>query len=202
VVRKGPTVGLGSRAVSIGPILAGGVPAAGAIAAAAVAARAARRSKATEVQATQLLDAERRISESRQKVFEPMVEALGRFLQLTMEDKFDDAAAKVFLSDMGRFAHWVQIYGSDESVIATMHFLQAVWQEAPTNVLIRLQGELIIATRRELGYPDTRIGCLESFALRINDVFTTPGWRADLTDPLDDVFARHRWLPPWVEPQA
>ena len=81
-----------------------------------------------------------------------------------------------------------------------MHFMQALWVQAPTNVLIRLQGELLISARRDLGYRKTQIRPIESFALRINDVYTNEAWRADLTDPLDVVFARYEWSPPWGEP--
>jgi hypothetical protein len=187
--------------VSIGPVLAAGVPALGAVGAAAVAARAARRSKVAELQVSEVLDLERRLSEARQKVFEPMVEALGRLVELTASKKLDEAAVnEQVLPDIFRFAHWVQIYGSDEAVLATVHFMQALWVEAPANVLIRLQGELILAARRELGYRDTRIRPIEGFALRVKDAYTDPAWSADLADPLDVVFARHNWAPPWAEP--
>ena len=48
-------------------------------AAAIFAAWEARRSKTAEIRATEVLDLERRLSDARQKVFEPMIEALGRF---------------------------------------------------------------------------------------------------------------------------
>lgn len=130
-----------------------------------------------------------------------MIEAIGRFWEITSsgEGLTAEKAKEVLLDDMFKFALWVQIYGSDEAVLATMHFMQALWVQAPAPILIRLQGELIVASRRELGYRDTTIGPLESFALRINDAYTDAAWRADLTDQLDVVFARHEWTPPWAE---
>jgi hypothetical protein len=187
--------------MSIVPVLAAGIPAVGAVAAAGYAAREARRSKTAELQASRILDLERRLSESRQKVFEPLVEALGRFVDFMGKgEALDDldVLKELLLDDLFKFAHWVQIYGSDEAVHATMHFMQAVWAQAPANVLIRLQGELVLAARRELGHRDTEIKPVENFAMRINDAYTDPAWRADLSDPIDVVFARHGWTPPWA----
>jgi hypothetical protein len=182
------------------PLVAAGVPALGAVGAAGVAARAARRSQAAEAQAKRIRDLEKRLSESRAKIFEPMVEAIGRLWDhIARGDPIDPATMKtVALDDIVRFAHWVQIYGSDDSVRVTTQFMQATFNEAPPNVLVRLMGELIIAARRELGYSDTTIGPLESFAMRITDAYTDPTYRADLTEPLEDVFARHDWTPPWL----
>jgi hypothetical protein len=186
--------------MSIGPVLAAGIPAVGAVTAAGFAAREARRSKAAELQATQILELERRLSEARQKVFEPMVEAIGRFWEHIASGKpLDEATTKaIVLDDIFRFAHWVQIYGSDEAVRATVQFMQALWVKAPANILVRFQGELIIAARRELGYRDTEIEPIDSFALRFNDAYTDQAWRADMTDPLEVVFERHDWTPPWL----
>jgi hypothetical protein len=182
------------------PVIAGGVPAIGAVAAAGVAARAARRSKTRELQATEILDLERRLSEARQRVFEPMVEAIGRLWEsIATGQELDEATMKrIVLDDIFRFALWVQIYGTDDAVEATVRFMQALWVQAPSNILVRLQGELILAARRELGYRDTRIRPVDSFALRIRDAYTDQEWRADMTDPLDVVFARHEWTPPWT----
>lgn len=186
--------------MSLGPLLAAGIPALGAVVAAGYAGREARRSKAAELQASRILDLERRLSESRQKVFEPMVEALGRFVDSIGQGQNadPDTLKEILLDDLFRFAHWVQIYGSDEAVHATMHFMQALWAQAPANILIRLQGELILAARRELGHPSTEVKPVENFAMRINDAYTDMAWRADLSDPIDVVFARHKWTPPWL----
>jgi hypothetical protein len=181
------------------PLIAAGVPALGAVGAAGVAAQAAKRSRTAEFQAKRILDLEKRLSDSRAKVFEPMVEAIGRLWDHIESGKpVDPGTMKtVALDDITRFAHWVQIYGSDDSVHATAHFMQASFNSAPSNILVRLMGELIIAARRELGYADTSVGPLESFGMRITDAYTDAHYRADLTDPLDVVFARYQWTPPW-----
>jgi hypothetical protein len=182
------------------PLIAAGIPALGAVGAAGVAARAARRSQAAEAEAKRIRELEKRLSESRARIFEPMVEAIGRLWDhIARGDPIDAETMKtVALDDITQFAHWVQIYGSDDSVLATTQFMQAAFNGAPANILVRLMGELIIAARRELGYSETKIGPLESFAMRITDAYTDPTYRADLTEPLEDVFARHDWTPPWL----
>lgn len=34
--------------------------------------------------------------------------------------------------------------------------------------------------------------------IRMNDAFTDPEHYANLSEPLDKVFARYRWSPPWL----
>src|ERR1700684_1403059 len=106
------------------PFVVAGVPALGAIGAAGVAARAARRSQSAEARAKRILELEKRLSESRAKIFEPMVEAIGRLWDhIGRGDPIDPETMKtVALDDIIQFAHWVQIYGSDDSVHATTQF--------------------------------------------------------------------------------
>ena len=176
------------------------VSAAGAIAAAIVAARSAAKTKQAELQAARLLDAEKRLSGLRAEVFEPLVEAIGRLWDAISKKQKIDAQAfdQIAGNDIRRFTQWVQIYGSDEALEAALRFMQATYNPPPEMVLVRLLGELVVAARRELGYPDTRIGALEVLAMRISDAYTNSAYRADLTDPLEIVFARNGWTPPWA----
>lgn len=183
------------------PILVAAVSAIGAIIAATVAAIAAGRTKRAELQADRILELEKRLAESQAKVFEPMVEAVGRLWDHMAAKKPIDPATmkKVALDDIVRFTHWVQIYGSDESVKAALHFMQASYNNPPPTVLTRLLAEMILASRRELGYPDTNVTALDILAMRITDAYTDSKIGADMSDPLDVVFARHSWKPPWEQ---
>lgn len=181
------------------PIIVAIVSAVGAICAALIAARSARRAKDFELQANRILELEKRLAESRAKIFEPMVEAVERLWDHMAAGKPLDADTlkTVALNDIISFTHWVQIYGSDESVRVALRFMQAVYNSPPPNVLVRLLAELIVATRRDLGYQTTEIGPLEVLGMRITDAYTNEEYRKDLSDPLEAVFARYGWTPPW-----
>jgi hypothetical protein len=189
-----------SQSASWIPIAVATVSAIGAIAAAIVAAISARRTKQAELQADRILELEKRLAESRAKIFEPMVEAIGRLWEHIAASGPLDAATmkKVALDDIVRFTHWVQIYGSDDSVEAALHFMQASYHEPPPSVITRLLAEMVLATRRELGYPETTVTALEILAMRITDAYTDPSHRADMSDPLNTVFDRYNWQPPWA----
>lgn len=174
------------------PVIVSVVAASGAITAAVASSRAAARS-------SRIMELERRLSESRAQVFEPMVEALLRIWDLTASGRSGDEKAyeEAAGQDLRRFVHWVQIYGSDDSVMVAHRFMQALYHDPPPNVVMRLIGELVLVARRELGYADTEITPIELLGMRITDVYTDANIRADLTLPLDEVFTRHSWTPPW-----
>ena len=186
------------------PIAVAAVSAIGAVVAAVVAAVAASQTKRAELQAERILDLEKRLAESRAKIFEPMVEAVGRLWDhISTNGQTDYETVKtVALDDIVRFTHWVQIYGSDESVEAALHFMQASYNKPPERVLTRLLAEMVLAARRELGYPETSTTAVDILAMRVTDAYTNPEYSADMRDPLDVVFARHSWVPPWSLPTS
>jgi hypothetical protein len=182
------------------PVLVALVSAAGAATAAVVAGRFASRTKTAELAAARILDLERRQSESRAEVYAPLIEALFRLWEI-MKDGADadpERFEREVLVDVRRFNHWVQIYGSDEAVRMSLRFMQALFHDPPTQVVIRMIGDLILTARRELGYPDTSIGPVEILGMRINDIYEDEVVLRALTDPFDVVAARLGWVPPWT----
>jgi hypothetical protein len=159
-------------------VIASWIPFIGAVIAAVVAGRYALRAKTAEFQANRVLELERRLAASKADVFEPMVEALGRVFELTAqgksadEDAFEEAAGPQFR----RFVHWVQVYGADETVLTVHKMMQAFYSSPPSEVVLRLMGELLVAARRELGHPDTKIDALDLMGIRINELSWEPPW--------------------------
>ncbi|HEY2354751.1 MAG TPA: hypothetical protein VGH79_07640 [Gaiellaceae bacterium] len=170
------------------------VPTIGAIVAAVVAARSASRTKAAELRATRTLAPEHRKAE----VFEGLAEAIEEVWRLVGDDK---ATTKAFergpMLAIRRFMHWVQIYGSDEAVRTSSRYMQAIYHNVPPIISMRQLADLIIVARRELGLPATGLEPLDVLAFWVTDVYDDPKARADLTDPIEDVYRRHGWSPPW-----
>lgn len=182
------------------PVLVALVSAVGAATAAVIAGRSASRTKAAELAAARILDLERRQSQSRAEVFEPLIEALFRVWEIAKDDAGDDADRfeREVGADLRRFIHWVSIYGSDDAVRMAQRFMQASYHDPPPHILIRMIGDLIVTARRELGYADTGIGPLEVLGMRINDVYDDEVTFRVLTDPFEVVAARLGWVPPWT----
>jgi hypothetical protein len=177
------------------PALAAGIPAAGAVVAAVVAARSAARTKAAELRATRTLAPEHR----RAEVFEGLAEAIEEVWEIVRSGKADPKTfEKGPLVAIRRFMHWVQIYGSDEAVRASNRYMQALYHDVPPVISLRLMGNLIIVARRELGMPDTEIGSVDVLGFWVTDIYDDPQVYADLTEPIEGVYARHGWTPPWA----
>lgn len=176
------------------PAIGAGVPTAGAVAAAVIAARSAARTKAAELRATRTLLPEHR----RAEIFEGLAEAIEEVWRITRSGK---ATPKKFERGpsvaIGRFMHWVQIYGSDEAVRAANRYMQAIYHGVPTVISLRMLADLVVVARRELGLPETGVGAIDVLAFWVNDVYDDPQVYADLTDPIEHVYARHGWQPPW-----
>jgi len=165
------------------------------VAAAIVASRSAARSKAAELQATRTLAPEHR----RAEVFEGLAEAIEEVWQIVRSGKASPGRfEKGPLVAIRRFMHWVQIYGSDEAVRASNRYMQAIYHDVPPIISMRLMGELLVVARRELGLPDTGIEPVDVLAFWVTDVYDDAQAHADLTEPIERVYARYNWTPPWA----
>jgi hypothetical protein len=170
----------------------------GAIAAAVIAGMAAARTKKAEIDAARLVELEKRLATTKEVAFEPFVVAVGRFFDGVGQDLSPEELFEILGQPLRDFMNSVQIYGSDDTVRAAMHLMQAMYHDAPPLVQSRLLGDLLLQLRRELGDPGTAIGSADMLGIRMNDAFTDPEHHANLSDSLDKVFARHSWTPPWL----
>jgi hypothetical protein len=110
----------------------------GAVTAAVVAGRSATRAKRAELDATRIADLERRLAAARTEVFEPFVEAIGLFFDSINGQASASELSEILTKPLLRFINWAQIYGSDDTVRAAMHFMQGTFHDAPEFVGIRL----------------------------------------------------------------
>jgi hypothetical protein len=187
----------GTRLTSAGVIVAL-VSALGAITAAVIAGRSATRSKQAEIRAAHAVELEKRLAVAKTGVFEPFIEAISEFLAGTVGAPGGTSPVQDFEKPLWAFAHWVQIYGTDDTVRATAHLTQASYADAPPIVLFRLLAELLLQLRRELGDPMTALAAVDLVAIRTSDTYFDAESYASLSDPLDTLYARHNWTPPWA----
>jgi hypothetical protein len=179
------------------PVVIAGVSALGAVLAAAIAGRSAARSKDAELQAGRLLELERHLSTARTAVFAELIEVLMNVMDLAKSGVQSQRQQDALNAKMTRCLHSIPVYASDETVRAIIRFMQATYADAPGEIVLRLAADLLVTVRRELGYPRTTILPVEMLATRINDAYADDATHAALTDPLEQVFARYQWTPPW-----
>lgn len=172
------------------------IPAVASIVAAILAARSARRTTAQANRAQEAIERERQLAGKRAEVYKPFLEAAQRVF-----DQIKDPNAKIDQSKLTKtlsdFATWLTIYGSDESIRAFQRFMQGAYNGAPPDVTLRHHYDLQLASRRDLGYPDTEITSLDLAAIRLTDLYETDEQLDVFRLPRPDLYEREGWTPPW-----
>lgn len=171
------------------------IPAVAAIVAAIIAARSASKAKRAELEADRLRRLEERVAEQKYSVYKPMLELIRDMLDKTRKGQ---VTPKETMRKIGDFATWVTIFGSDEAVLAFRNFMQASFHDAPTRVAIRLYSDFVLAARRDMGDPNTKLHGADALALRINDLYEK-GFHVDDALPLEEVFRKYGWTAPWLK---
>ena len=158
-------------------------------------ARSAHRSDSEAQRAREL---EGRISEQKFAVYKPMIELLGDLLDQSKTAENAERADAI-QTQIADFSTWVNIYGSDEAVKAFHDFKQAAFhQPLPPLVSVRLYADLILAARRDIGYPSTTVSRAHILGIRITDLYEVEDFRLALELPFDELCKREGWAPPWL----
>lgn len=175
--------------------LVAGIPAVAAIVAAVIAAIAASSAKKSEAKALHVRDLENRIAERKFKVYEPMIELLRRLID-PQEASAVVAKQAEFRQKLSEFSAWIAIYGSDDAVTYFQRFMQCTYHSAPVHVLLRMYSEFVLAARRDMGYPETRVTGEHILGIRLSDIYAGK-WIDTFTLPLGELYAREDWKAPW-----
>lgn len=170
-----------------------GIPALVSVVSAFVAARYASRSRLTEQQAARLLSLEERTADRKREVYEPFVATLGAMLVPSRQQ----AALASMETVMSNFQTFVMIWGSDEVVDAFYRFRRAAVLQPPAAITMRLVADLLIAIRRDVAWPDTKVTPLQTLGSRISDLEPGGELEGAFTLPFDDLARRENWRPPW-----
>lgn len=181
------------------PIVIAAVPATIALISAGLAARSAKKTKRFEVQAQYVRDLENRIAEKKFETYQPMIDTLYDMLD---PEKVKGANMSNVLETFNRFDAWIAIYGSDEVVAAWHRFRQAAFHDAPALVFVRLYADVIMAARRDLGAPNTRVARMEIVGNRLNDLYVDTGdldIKTILSLDWPEISNRTGWAVPWDE---
>lgn len=173
-------------------IAVAGIAAVASIVAALISARSARSVKKSELDAQRIRDLEARISEKKYETYRPMINVLKDLLDQRAVDE------DIFRASVSEFATWVTIYGSDEAVGAFHNFMQAAYSSPPPVVLMRLYADFVIAARRDIGYPDTKVARKQFLGMRINDIYAHRLF-SDIDKPFADLCRDANWTPPWLQ---
>lgn len=143
----------------------------------------------------QLQRLEQRLADREIKVYEPLLD----YVRESIEDAegTDDNEMR---EKLGKFAGCVAIVGSGEAVRFFGRYMQGVYGDAPGFVAMRLYADFLLAARRDLGDPSSKLTALDVWEVRINDLYSAEGKlpRDTLTLPIERACALNEWAPPWL----
>lgn len=170
-----------------------GLPVAVSVFSAIWATRSARRAQTAEHEAQRLRALEDRIAQKKYELYQPFLQGLGDMLTPSRRD----AAAKRLEDVMADFQTFVSVWGSDEVVEAFWRYRLAASANPPSHVIIRLMADFLVAVRKDVAWPNTKITGLQTVGMRINDIPEHPELAEAMTKPLPELFAEHGWTPPF-----
>lgn len=158
----------------------------------------ASRTKRSELRSQRLLELERQSAATKAEVFQRLIEGIGEMWERTSKGTVSAEWTEQHL--MPRFTNfmtWAPIYGSDEKIWAYHRYAQGVFAEAPVNVSLRHTLDFVIALRRELGHPDTKVTPLDLMGFRINDMYENGLGQPWARLGLNELYELENWTPPW-----
>ncbi len=196
------TAGGGGPAIWVALLLAV-IPAVAAVIAAVVAARSAKAAKRGEAEAQHVRDLENRISERKYETYKPMLEMLGDVFSQAKTSREAIADGDVNTDKFVSFAKWIIIFGSDEAIAAYHNLTTSFNYKPPIQISLRLVADFILAARKDIGYPDTKVTGIQLTALRLNDFYEQGDeMHQIMTFPLPEACKLAGWKMPWSSMNA
>jgi hypothetical protein len=173
-------------------LVALGIPVLVAIFSAVWATRAAKRAQTAEHEAQRLRDLEERVAQRKYDLYQPFVQAMGD----TLTPSRSEAALAGFEDVIADFQTFVTIWASDEVVDAFLRYRLSANNPPPAAIMMRLVADLLLAIRRDVAHPDSKLTGIHTIGMRLNDIADHPELTDAMRVPLRQLFAEHAWEPP------
>jgi hypothetical protein len=158
------------------------------VSAAVVAGLFARTARRFEVRLQQSAQAHDRISEQKRSMYAPVVDMLERMFTSS------DLPTQDELRHKRHFDTWVNVYGSDGTVVAYSRLMQALPLAPPADIQFRLYADFLLEVRKDIGDPHSTVDRMQILGPRLDALSDS----RSLTDPdLAGVCRRLGWTPPW-----
>jgi hypothetical protein len=178
--------------------MAAWIPVVVAVVSALIAGWFAARTKRSEHRYQRLLELERQSAATKTDVFQPLVEGIGEMWERTSKGNLTpDWFEQHLLPRFASFMTWAPIYGADDTIWAYHRYQQGVYADAPINVSMRHMLDLVLALRRELGHPDTKVNALDLMGFRVTDIYEGGVGQPWARLPLKELYETENWTPPW-----
>jgi hypothetical protein len=86
---------------------------------------------------------------------------------------------------------------SRRTVWAYHRYIQGIYADAPVDITMRHLADLVLALRRELGHPGSKVTALDLMGFRINDIYQNGVGLPWTRFSLQDLYSAAAWTPPW-----
>lgn len=154
--------------------------------------------KRSELRSQRLIELERQSAATKADVFQPLAEGIGEMWEQTSQGQATPQwFEKHVMPRFKKFMTWAPIYAADETVWAYHRYIQGIYSDSPPNILMRHLAELVLALRRELGHPGSKVTPLDVMGFRITDIYADGVGVSWARLSLDKLYEEEGWTPPW-----
>lgn len=154
--------------------------------------------KRSELRSQRIMELERQSAATKADVFQPLAEGIGVMWEQTSKGTATpEWFERNVMPRFNKFIIWAPIYGADETVWAYHRYIQAIFDDAPVNITMRHLAELVLALRRELGHPGSKVTALDLMGFRITDIYANGVGLSWTRLPLEKLYQEEGWTPPW-----
>jgi hypothetical protein len=154
--------------------------------------------KRSELRSQRLIELERQSAATKAEVFQPLAEGIGEMWEQSSKgEATPEWFEKNVMPRFKRFMTWAPIYGADETVWAYHRYIQGIYADAPVDITMRHLADLVLALRRELGHPGSKVTALDLMGFRINDIYQNGVGLPWTRFSLQDLYSAAAWTPPW-----
>lgn len=133
-------------------------------------------------------------------MYEPFLEHIANFFDYSEKGRQAVADPIANVEGFVTFAKQVTTYASDDAVEAYHKFNLATANNAPYPIVTRLMGDFLLAVRKDLSHPDTKVSgpILIATTFRVGDWYQQgEEFRKAMTLPLNQACKTLKWEPPW-----
>lgn len=156
------------------------------------------RTKQSELRSQRLLELERQGAATRAEVFQPLVEGIGDMWDQISKGTMTPEWYEMNLQpQLKKFMVWAPVYGADDTVWTFHRCVQSIHGGAPNLVTMRLLVELVLALRRELAHPASKVTALDVMGFRVSDIYEGGVAVPWVSLPERELYAHEGWTPPW-----
>lgn len=131
------------------------------------------------------------MDERKYQLYQPFVQAITDIATPSRKEATKKHVGEI----VADFQAFVTLWASDEVNEMFYRYRMARLTNPPSIIIMRLLSDFLLAVRRDVAWPDTKIDGMHVMAFRFDDEGKEADIAKALTMPLDELFSWQEWKP-------